>query len=272
MEMVRSMIKKYKRYRFYCPSHRSRIVKTGNAKFLENGKVSGSVENQVVDINKIRDDDPSPMNVHKSITIPDVVHVFQNQEQHVNNEQTPHEENNLPTQTSELVGITLNKPARVRKLAIPNDYIVYLQETDFDIGIDNDFVSFSQAIKSYKSEMWIDAMKEELKSMAQNKFWDLVHFSEGSKRVGCKWIFNVERYKARLVAKDYTQKNDVDYNETFLLVSKKDTLRIILALVAHFDLELHQMDVKTAFLNENIEEEVYMEQPEGFFIDGKEKT
>ncbi|GKB01170.1 retrovirus-related pol polyprotein from transposon TNT 1-94, partial [Tanacetum coccineum] len=102
---------------------------------------------------------------------------------------------------------------------------------------------------------------------------------EGSKRVGCKWVFktkrdfkvNAERYKARLVAKGYTQKNSVDYNETFSPVSKKDSLRIILALVAHFDLELHQMDVKTVFLNGNLKEEVYMEQPEGFSIDGKEK-
>ncbi|GJU60323.1 retrovirus-related pol polyprotein from transposon TNT 1-94 [Tanacetum coccineum] len=270
---------KSKGYMFYCPNHSSRIVETGNAKFLEKGEVSGSVENQVVDIHEIRDDDPSPMNVHESTTTPDVVPVFQNQEQHLNNEQTPHEQNNLPTQTSEPVGITLNKPARVRKSAIPDDYIVYLQETDFDIGIDNDPVSFSQAIKSDKSEMWIDAMKEELKSMAQNKVWDLVNLPKGSKRVGCKWVFktkhgsigNVERYKARLVAKGYTQKNGVDYNETFSPISKKDSLRIILALVAHFDLEPHQMDVKIAFLNGNLKEEVYMEQPEGFFIDGKEK-
>ncbi|GJV65502.1 retrovirus-related pol polyprotein from transposon TNT 1-94 [Tanacetum coccineum] len=255
------------------------ITIKGNAKFFENGEVGGSVENQVVYIHEIRDDDPLPMNVHKYTTTPDVVPVFQNQEQHLNNEQTPHEEINLPTQTSEPVGITLNKPARVRKSAIPSDYIVYLHETDFDIGIDNDPVSFSQAIKGDKSEMWIDAMKEELKSMAQNKVSDLVNFPAGTKRVGFKWVFktkrnskgNVERYKSRLVAKGYTQKNGVDYNETFSSVSKKDSLRIILALVAHFDLELHQMDVKTVFLNGNLEEEVYMEQPEGFSIDGKEK-
>ena len=73
---------------------------------------------------------------------------------------------------------------------------------------------------------------------------------------------NIERYKA--ISKGFTQKEGIDYKETFSLVSKKDSLRIILALVAHFDFELQQMDVKTAFLNGELEEEVYMKQPKGF--------
>ena len=92
---------------------------------------------------------------------------------------------------------------------------------------------------------------------------------KGSKRVSYKWVFktkrdstgNVKRYKARLVAKGYTQKDGIDYKETFSLVSKKDSLRIIMALVAHYDFELHQMDIKTAFLNGDLEDEVYMDQP-----------
>jgi hypothetical protein len=73
------------------------------------------------------------------------------------------------------------------------------------------------------------------------------------------------------VAKGYTQREEIDYNETFSPVSCKDSFRIIMALVAHYDLELHQMDVKTAFLNGNLEETVYMAQPKGFVVEGKEK-
>ncbi|CAA7014470.1 unnamed protein product [Microthlaspi erraticum] len=101
---------------------------------------------------------------------------------------------------------------------------------------------------------------------------------DGFKTVGSKWIYTIkrdskgaiDRYKARLVAKGFTQKDGIDYKETFSPVSKKDSLRIVLALVAQYDLELHQMDVETAFLNGDLEEEVYMDQPEGFVVAGKE--
>ena len=77
---------------------------------------------------------------------------------------------------------------------------------------------------------------------------------------------NIEIYKARLVAKGFTQNEGIDYNETFSPVSKKDSLRIIMTLVAHFDLDLQQMDMKTTFLNGNLEEEVYMKQPKDFSL------
>ena len=71
------------------------------------------------------------------------------------------------------------------------------------------------------------------------------------------------------MAKGFTQREGIDYNETFSPVSCKDSFRIIMALVAHFDLELHQMDVKTAFLNGDLKENVYMKQPKGFFHGGE---
>jgi hypothetical protein len=80
----------------------------------------------------------------------------------------------------------------------------------------------------------------------------------------------IERFKARLVAKGFTQIERIDYTETFSLVSKKDSFRIVMAIVAHYNLELHQMDVKTTFLNDDLQESVYMAEPEGFAMEGKE--
>ena len=115
--------------------------------------------------------------------------------------------------------------------------------------------------------------------MRDNGIWDLVKFPEGAKPIGCKWIFktkrdskgNVERYKARLVAKGFAQKEGIDFKETFSPVASNDSFRVIMALVAHYDLELHQMDVKTAFLNGDIDETIYMVQPENF-ISGDPKS
>jgi hypothetical protein len=100
-------------------------------------------------------------------------------------------------------------------------------------------------------------MEEELRSMSSYDVWDLVGIPDGAKRVGCKWVYKmkydskgkIKRFKTRLIAKDFTQREEIDYTENFLPISKKDSFRIVMALVAHYNLELHQMDVKTAFLN-----------------------
>ena len=138
--------------------------------------------------------------------------------------------------------------------------------------------SFKEAMSSEYSHKWIEAMEEELKSMSTNKVWDLVEIPDGAKKVGCKWVYKtkydskgkIEQFKARFVAKGFTQREGIDYTETFSPVSKKDSFRIVMALVAHFDLELHQMDVKIAFLNGDLHENVYMAQLEGFVMEGKE--
>ena len=115
-------------------------------------------------------------------------------------------------------------------------------------------------------------MKDEMKSMEDNNIWDLVELLTRSKPIGCKWIFKtkrdsngkVETYKARLVAKGFTQKEGIDYKETFSPISMKDSFMTIMELVAHFDLELHHMDVKTTFLNGNIDVSIYMVQSKNF--------
>ncbi|KAI5351572.1 hypothetical protein L3X38_004463 [Prunus dulcis] len=115
-------------------------------------------------------------------------------------------------------------------------------------------------------------MQSELQAMEANKVWELVELQQGMKPIGCKWVFktkreskgNIERHKARLVAKGFTQQEGIDYTKTFSPVSTKDAFWIIMALVTHFDMFLHQMDVKTAFLNGKLSEEIVMQQPEGF--------
>jgi hypothetical protein len=121
-------------------------------------------------------------------------------------------------------------------------------------------------------------MREEYDSFMINNTWTLVPLPTSRKLVSCKWVFKikqgangeVERYKARLVARDFTQTYGVDYNETFVLVTKFTSIRCILALPALEDMEIHQMDVKTAFLKGELEEEIYMEQPQGFVHQGGE--
>jgi Reverse transcriptase (RNA-dependent DNA polymerase) len=172
----------------------------------------------------------------------------------------------------------LRKSQRERKSAISDDYIVYLTEDGCDLGHVDDPVSFKQAIMSRNSSQSLEAMNDEMKSMEINEVWDLVELPVGVKPVGFKWVYkakidsqcNVERYKTQLVAKGFTQQQEVHYDNTFSPDSKKDSLRIVLALVAHYNLELHQMDVKTIFLNSDLHEEIYMKQPKDFIVKGKE--
>jgi hypothetical protein len=101
----------------------------------------------------------------------------------------------------------------------------------------------------------------------------------GRQAIGCKWVFkikrhadgSIDRYKARLVAKGYSQKEGLDYKETFAPVAKFASIRTLLALAAHQDYEVHQMDVKTAFLNGDLDVDLYMQQPEGFVVAGQEE-
>ena len=122
-------------------------------------------------------------------------------------------------------------------------------------------------------------MDDKMQSLHQNHTWRLVNLPEGKKAIGCKWIFakkegfpNQEdvRYKARLVAKGYAQKEGIYYNEVFSPVVKHPSIRVLLDLVAQLNLELIQLDVKTAFLHGHLEEEISMTQPQGFKVDGKE--
>ncbi|KAL0373354.1 UNVERIFIED_CONTAM: Retrovirus-related Pol polyprotein from transposon TNT 1-94, partial [Sesamum radiatum] len=109
-------------------------------------------------------------------------------------------------------------------------------------SVDIDEPATYEAVTSPNANGWITAMKEEMSSMAKNNVWELVDLPAGR----------------------YTQREGIDYEETFSPVVRFASVRLILAIVAHLDLELFQMDVKKAFLNGELDEEIYMDQPEGF--------
>jgi len=136
----------------------------------------------------------------------------------------------------------------------------------------NEPTTYKEATMGPDSEKWLEAMRSELKSMADNQVWNLVEPVDEVRPIECKWVFkkkidvdgNVHIYKARLVAKWFRQIQGVDYDETFSPVAMLKSIQILLAIAAYHDYEVWQMDVKTAFLNGNLSEDVYMTQPEGF--------
>lgn len=122
---------------------------------------------------------------------------------------------------------------------------------------------------------WRSAMEAELKSIEDNATWSPSSLPKGHRAIGLKWVFKVKRdpagavvkHKARLVAKGYSQRQGVDFDEVFAPVARLETVRLLLALAAHGKWEVHHMDVKSAFLNGVLTEEVYVQQPPGFAID-----
>lgn len=119
---------------------------------------------------------------------------------------------------------------------------------------------------------WEQAVREEMDSLTKNDTWTMAKLPEGRKPISCKWVFKVkrsndggaDRYKARLVARGFSQRHGFDYSETYSPVAKLDTIRAVLAVANQERWHIHQMDVRTAFLNGKITEEIYMTPPEGY--------
>lgn len=115
-------------------------------------------------------------------------------------------------------------------------------------------------------------------SLKKNETWDLVPLPEGRRPIGYKWVFkkkisldgSVEKYKARLVAKGYFQVEGIDYGEIFSPIAKLTSIGFLLSLIAAYDFEIEKMDMKTLFRHGDLEEEIYMSQPEHFVVKGKE--
>ena len=138
--------------------------------------------------------------------------------------------------------------------------------------------SYNETLIDRDVEFWKKAMNQEMESMYSNKVQELVEAPNRVKHIGCKWIYKrkigvdgrVETFKARLVAKMFTQKEGIEYEETYSPVAMLKSIRILISIAVVLDYEIWQMDVKTAFLNGHLEKDIYMQQPDGFIQKGQE--
>ena len=136
--------------------------------------------------------------------------------------------------------------------------------------VQEDPQSYRAAMQDPRSDLWQEAINKELKSVKDTGTWQEVKFPEGASLVDSKWVFKTKlnergeviKYKARIVARGFTQEYGVDYFDTYSPVARLTSLRILLTIVAAQDLELYQMDADTAFLNGTLEEDIYMDFPD----------
>ena len=172
-----------------------------------------------------------------------------------------------------------------RQPAWMKDYVVSTEDEDsneddtspiqFAFFSEGDPTEFEEAACEGK---WQKAMQEEINSIEKNNTWELVDRPEGHKPIGVKWVYKtkvnedgkVQKYKARLVAKGYKQKAGIDYDEVFAPVARQETITLVLFLAAQNSWLVHQLDVKSAFLHGDLQEELYIEQPPGFIRENHE--
>ena len=147
------------------------------------------------------------------------------------------------------------------------------------LNIEDDPKTFPEAMSSRDVAFWKEAINDEMDSLISNNTLIIIDLPPSSKPIGCKWVFrrqyntdgSLQAFKARLLAKGFKQKEGINYFDAYAPVARITSIRVLLALASLYNLFVHQMDVKTTFLNGELDEEVYMEKPEGFVLPGNEK-
>ncbi|GJX72471.1 retrotransposon protein, putative, ty1-copia subclass [Tanacetum coccineum] len=233
-------------YYFYF-SPENKIVVARYVEFFEKNLITQEVSGRVIDLEEIQDEDTSPSEITSEIPM------------EIEGFELPQEEV-IPIRRSE------------RTHQAPDHLCLNVEVEEHSLGDLNESTSYKTAMLDPKSNKWLDAMNAEMQSMIDNKVWVLVDLPPNCKTVGSKWIFkkktdmdgNVHTYKARLLAKGYTQLYGVDYEEKFSSIADIRAIWILISIVAFYDYEIWQMDVKNAFLNGYLDEDIYMVQPEGF--------
>ncbi|GJU76433.1 zinc finger, CCHC-type containing protein [Tanacetum coccineum] len=145
-------------------------------------------------------------------------------------------------------------------------------------NVEDDPKTFDEVIKSQDVAFWKETINDEMNFIMDNNTWVLADLPPGCKPLGCKWIFKsklkvdgtVEKFKVMLVIQGFKQKSGIDYFDTYALVARINTIRLLITMASIHTLIIHQMDVKTTFLNGELDEEVFMNQPQGFIMPGNE--
>ncbi|GKD72927.1 retrotransposon protein, putative, ty1-copia subclass [Tanacetum coccineum] len=233
-------------YYFYFPPE-NKIVVVRYDEFFEKNLISQEVSGRAVELEEIQDEDTSPS--ENTSEIPMEVEGFK-----------PPQEEVIPVRRS------------VRTHQAPNRLCLNVEVEEHSLGDHNEPANYKVAMLDSEYDKWLDAMNAEMQSMKDSQVWCLVNLPPNGKTIGSKWLFKkktnmdgiVHTYKARLVAKGFTQTYRVDYEQTFSPVADNRAIRNLIAIAAFYDYEIWQMDVKIAFLNGYLDEDIYMVQPEGF--------
>ncbi|KAJ4729013.1 Retrovirus-related Pol polyprotein from transposon TNT 1-94 [Melia azedarach] len=263
-----------KGYRIWSPSEK-RIILSINVVFDENSMFNPTVKSIVVSENGSVE-----KQVEQQVTLDESE--SQHKDQHPQSESEP-SGSSLPVASQHSLALNRSKRANY---GIPpkrygfEDMVAYALQVAEEVDTDSNKPStYKEAVTCTESTQWLAAMGDEMESLHKNQTWELTKRPRDRKIITCKWVYkkkegetSVEgiKYKARVVARGFTQREGVDYNEIFSPVVRHTSIRVLLAIVAHQDLELEQLDVKTAFLHGELEEEIYITQPDGFQVPGKE--
>ncbi|GJV05020.1 retrotransposon protein, putative, ty1-copia subclass [Tanacetum coccineum] len=234
-------------YSFYYPPE-NKVLVAQNPKFLKNSLITQEASGSLEDLEIIQEEDMHP-------SIDTSLH---------------HEEDDLEIDEPQSDIIPIRRSIRTQNA--PIRMCLYIDAEEHELGDIGEPANYKAALLDTESDKWLSAMNVEMQSMKDNEVWDLVDLPPNGKTVGSKRLFKkkidmdgvVHTYKAHLVAKGYTQTLGINYEETFSPVAYIRAIRILIAIIAFYDYEIWQIDVKTVFLNGNLSEEVYMEQPEGF--------
>nr|GEY52467.1 hypothetical protein [Tanacetum cinerariifolium] len=233
-------------YSFYYPPE-NKVFVARNDKFLKNSLIHHKASRSLDDLEIIQDED-----THHSL---DTSLNYEEDDQEIDESQSD-----------------INLIRRSTRTRHPTDRLcLYVNAEEHELGDLGEPANYKAALLDLESEKCLNAMNVEMQSMKDNKVWELVVLHLNGKVIGHKWLFKkktdmdgaVHTYKARLVAKGITQTPGIDYEETFSLVANIRAIRILIAITAFYDYEIWQMDVKTAFLNGYLNEEVYIEKPKG---------